>query len=231
MLVLLLLRSYLIWFPLPSLVWSSSYDPNALWVLESRFAGSAAEDGTTTRAEAAGLARPCGHPALSLGCAHTAPALHRQPTRGQHPRAHFPSQGRDEPRGEALAGPRWAPRRRPKPYSPWDAIGWQPKWLFWTGVSGGFYRLCFIYFLTVAVVQSLRSVHLFETHGLWHARPPCPSWSPRACSNSCPLSQWCHPTTSSCHPLLHLPSIFPSLRVFSSELALQYIYLFSWAGF
>ena len=34
-------------------------------------------------------------------------------------------------------------------------------------------------------------------HGLQHARPPCPSPSPGACSNSCWLSQWCHPTISS----------------------------------
>ena len=34
-------------------------------------------------------------------------------------------------------------------------------------------------------------------HGLQHARPPCPSPSPGACSNSCPLSQWCHPAISS----------------------------------
>ena len=34
-------------------------------------------------------------------------------------------------------------------------------------------------------------------HGLQHFRFPCPSQSPRACSNSCPLSQWCHPTISS----------------------------------
>ena len=34
-------------------------------------------------------------------------------------------------------------------------------------------------------------------HGLQHARLPCPSWSPRACSNSCPLNWWCHPTISS----------------------------------
>ena len=33
-------------------------------------------------------------------------------------------------------------------------------------------------------------------HGLQHARLPCPS-TPRACSNSCPLSPWCHPTVSS----------------------------------
>ena len=34
-------------------------------------------------------------------------------------------------------------------------------------------------------------------HGLQHARLACPSPTPRACSNSCPLSQWCHPTISS----------------------------------
>ena len=32
--------------------------------------------------------------------------------------------------------------------------------------------------------------------GLQHARLPCPSPSPGACSNSCPLSWWCHPTIS-----------------------------------
>ena len=34
-------------------------------------------------------------------------------------------------------------------------------------------------------------------HGPQHARPPCPSPTPRAYSNSCLLSQWCHPTISS----------------------------------
>ena len=34
-------------------------------------------------------------------------------------------------------------------------------------------------------------------HGLQHARLPCPSPTPRVCSNPCPLSQWCHPTISS----------------------------------
>ena len=57
-------------------------------------------------------------------------------------------------------------------------------------------------------------------HGLSHTRlphSPLPSW---VCSNSCPLSQWCHPTISCCCSLLLLPSIFPSNRVFSNELAL-----------
>ena len=34
-------------------------------------------------------------------------------------------------------------------------------------------------------------------HGLQHSRLPCPSPTPRVYSNSCPLSQWCHPTISS----------------------------------
>ena len=34
-------------------------------------------------------------------------------------------------------------------------------------------------------------------HGLQHARFLCPSLSPGVCSNSCPLSRWCHPTISS----------------------------------
>ena len=34
-------------------------------------------------------------------------------------------------------------------------------------------------------------------HGLQHARLPCPSPTPGACSNSCPSSRWCHPTISS----------------------------------
>ena len=37
----------------------------------------------------------------------------------------------------------------------------------------------------------------FWPHGLQHARPPCPSPTPRVYSNSCLLSRWCHPTISS----------------------------------
>ena len=35
-----------------------------------------------------------------------------------------------------------------------------------------------------------------QPHGLQNTRPLCPSPSPRACSNSCPLSRWCHSTIS-----------------------------------
>ena len=58
-------------------------------------------------------------------------------------------------------------------------------------------------------------------HGLQHLRPPSPSPTPGVYSNSSPLSQWCHSTISSCHPLLLLPSIIPSIRIFSYESVLH----------
>ena len=55
-------------------------------------------------------------------------------------------------------------------------------------------------------------------HELQHTRLPCSSPTPGACSNSCPSSQWCHPTiSSSVLPFSPLPSIFPSIKVFSNE--------------
>ena len=58
--------------------------------------------------------------------------------------------------------------------------------------------------------------------GLQHARLPCPSQTPRACSNSCPLSQWCHPTISSVIPFSCLQSFpasgsFPMSQFFTSS--------------
>ena len=51
----------------------------------------------------------------------------------------------------------------------------------------------------IALVQFRHAVmsDSFWPHGLQHARLPCPSPTPRAYSNSCPLSRWCHPTISS----------------------------------
>ena len=81
-------------------------------------------------------------------------------------------------------------------------------------------------------VQFSRSVmsDSLQPHRLQHARPPCPSSTPRVYSNSCPLSQWCHPTMSTesvmpsnhlilCWTLLLLPSFFPSIRVSSNKSA------------
>ena len=60
-------------------------------------------------------------------------------------------------------------------------------------------------------------------HGLQHTRPPYPSPTPRACSNSCPLNQWCHPTISSsssafssCLQSFPASEFFPMSRLFLS---------------
>ena len=67
--------------------------------------------------------------------------------------------------------------------------------------------------------RSVMSVSL-RPHGLQHTRLPCPSPSPGACSNSCPLSRRCHPTTSS--------SVAPSPPAFNLS---QHEGLFQWVGF
>ena len=60
-------------------------------------------------------------------------------------------------------------------------------------------------------------------HGLQHARPPCPSPTPGACSNSCPLSPRCHPTIlssvvpfSSCLQSFQASGSFPMSQFFPS---------------
>ena len=75
----------------------------------------------------------------------------------------------------------------------------------------------------VVVLLFSRSVasDSLRPHGLQHTRLPCPSLSPGICSNSCPLSWWCYLTiSSSADPLLLLPSIFHSIRVFSNKSSL-----------
>ena len=60
-----------------------------------------------------------------------------------------------------------------------------------TDTKAGSKRLMLLQFSCLVVSNSL------QCHGLQHARLLCPSPIPRAYSNSCPLSQWCHPTISS----------------------------------
>ena len=62
-------------------------------------------------------------------------------------------------------------------------------------------NLSLSYFSSV-ILYSIQFSHLvvfhsLRPHALQHARLPCPSPTPRACSNSCPWSWWCHPTISS----------------------------------
>ena len=58
-------------------------------------------------------------------------------------------------------------------------------------------------------------------HELQHSRPPCPSPTPGVHPDSCPSSRWCHPAIILYRPLLLLPPISPSIRVFSNESALR----------
>ena len=71
------------------------------------------------------------------------------------------------------------------------ATNFQSQLTFW-------YMLVFILTL-ISLIQSLSCVQLCVAP--WTAAPPCPSPIPGVCSNSCPLSQWCHPTIS--------PSVVP----------------------
>ena len=62
-------------------------------------------------------------------------------------------------------------------------------------------------------------------HGLQHASLPCSSTSPRVCSDSCPVSRWCHPTISfSIIPFSSCFQFFPVSRTFPMS------QLFAWGG-
>ena len=71
-------------------------------------------------------------------------------------------------------------------------------------------------------VQSLSHVPLFAIPWTCRTPLPCPSPTLGACSNSCPLSQWCHPTISSsvvpfsCHQSFPTSGSFPMSQFFSS---------------
>ena len=77
----------------------------------------------------------------------------------------------------------------------------------------------------VVLAHSFSHVLTLQPHGLQHDRLPCPSPPPGICSNSCPLSRWCHPILILCPPLVCLSSIFLSILVFSNEQG-----LFQWVG-
>ena len=79
--------------------------------------------------------------------------------------------------------------------------------------------LCHIHLLLLSFSCPVMSDSLWP-HGLQHVRPPCPSPSPGVSRSSCPLHQWCYWTIL---PLSHSsPSaVFPTVRVFSSELAVH----------
>ena len=70
-----------------------------------------------------------------------------------------------------------------------------------------FQKYCFAFILLFSC--SVMSDSL-QPHELQHTRLPCPSRIPRACSNSCPLSWWCHPAISSVILFYFCPQSFLS---------------------
>ena len=76
---------------------------------------------------------------------------------------------------------------------------------------------CKVCNLTLLLLFSLLVMsNSLQSRGLQHTRLSCSSPSPRVCSNSCPSNH-----LILCCPLLLLPSIFPSIRVFSKESVLH----------
>ena len=118
-------------------------------------------------------------------------------------------------RRESLPTPVFWPGEFHGPYSPWnheepdtierlngsnnnktESLGGHPD-KGSMGTEAVFQRQHVMVTRFLFAVQSLSRVQLFATPGTAARQTPCPSPAPRACSNSCPLSQWCHPTISS----------------------------------
>ena len=89
--------------------------------------------------------------------------------------------------------------------------------------------ICCLIYLANHLFRSVQFSHSIMSDSLWphgqqHARLPCPSPTPRACSNSCPLSRWCHLTISSsiipfssCLKSFPASGSFPMSQFFASD--------------
>ena len=78
--------------------------------------------------------------------------------------------------------------------------------------------------ISVQISHSVVSDSLWP-HASQHARPPCPSPTPRVHSNSCLSSQWCHPAiSSSVVPFSSCPQSLPASESFPMS------QLFAWGG-
>ena len=85
--------------------------------------------------------------------------------------------------------------------------------------------LCLSFLILLLLFSCSVMSDSLRPHGQQHARLPCPSPTPGACSNSCPLSGWCHPTISS--------SVVPfssCLRSFSASESFPMSQIFKWGG-
>ena len=91
----------------------------------------------------------------------------------------------------------------------WRTVGSKYTLLFW---------ICsYLHFCLSSSFQKIVSDSL-QPHGLKHTRLPCPSLTPRVCSDSCPLSQWCYLTISfSAAPMSFCLQSFPASGSFSMK--------------
>ena len=90
--------------------------------------------------------------------------------------------------------------------------------------SSNYYLGPWIQFSSVQFSRSDVSKSL-SPHESQHARPPCPSPTPRSYSNACPLSRWCHPViSSSVIPFSSCPQSLPASGSFPMS------QLFTWGG-
>ena len=85
----------------------------------------------------------------------------------------------------------------------------EPSWIWAFAIIFYIIFPCSVQLSHSVVSDSLRS------HETQQARPPCPSLTPRVYPNSCPLSQWCHPTiSSSVVPFSSCPQSFSASKSF-----------------
>ena len=88
-------------------------------------------------------------------------------------------------------------------------------------------RISFSWSLNYSSVQFSHAVmsYSLRPHESQHARPPCPSKTPRVHPNSCPSSQWCHSAiSSSVVPFSSCPQSLPASESFPMS------QLFAWGG-
>ena len=74
-----------------------------------------------------------------------------------------------------------------------------------------FFAMGVIFLFSSVQFSCLVRSNSLQPHETQHARPPCPSPTPRVYPNPCPLSRWCHPTIlSSVVPFSSCPQSFPA---------------------
>ena len=102
-----------------------------------------------------------------------------------------------------------------------EAISYSPEAtrpsIFWRLLQEWIRETSIDFHLMFSSVQFSHSVvaNCLSPHGPQHARPPCPSPTPRVYSDSCPLSRWCHPAiSSSVVPFSSCPQSLPASESF-----------------